>query len=139
MLPCKLTPKRPPVFFDARLRFASWAEGWFYLAASLYQVNQFAESRTTFRHATKLAPNNGAVWAFLGLCEYQLKNYAQAFADIRKGETLGLPDNPQFVWTVRNRAALICIRSSEFAEAIQQLQPLAKMGDQSPETIESSA
>src|SRR5579863_8985893 len=64
----------------------SWAEGWFYLAASLYETKQYSESQKTFQRAAKLAPENGTVWAFLGLCEYQLGEYGQALEDIRKGE-----------------------------------------------------
>lgn len=115
----------------------AWAEGWFYLAAGLYEIAHYPESRQAFQQAAKLAPDHGAVWSFLGLCEYQLGDYAQALSDIRKGESLGLPDNPQFVSTVRNRAALIFLRSFDFGAAVEQLQPLARVGDNSPETIEN--
>jgi tetratricopeptide (TPR) repeat protein len=104
----------------------SWAEGWFYLGASLYGVNRYPESREAFEKAAKLAPSNGGVWGFLGLSEDRMGDYRQALADIRKGEAAGLPDNPKFVSTVRQCAALICIRSSEFGAAMDQLQPLAK-------------
>ena len=115
----------------------SWAEGWFYLGASLYGVNRYTESRDAFREAAKLAPGNGAVWGFLGLCENQTGEYRQALADIRRGEAAGLPDNPQFVSAVRKCGAFICIRASEFGAAMDQLQPLARAGDNSPEVIEA--
>jgi tetratricopeptide (TPR) repeat protein len=37
----------------------AWAEGWFYLAASLYGAKQYGESQTAFERAAKLAPDNG--------------------------------------------------------------------------------
>ncbi len=114
----------------------AWAEGWFYLGAALYGTKQYPESRTAFQKAAQIAPQNGAVWGFLGLCEYQVGDSAQALADIRKAEAIGLPDDLKFVSTVRNRAAVICIQSSGFGAAVEQLQPLALLGDNSPETIE---
>lgn len=115
----------------------SWAEGWFYLGASLYETRQYGESQKAFERAAKLAAENGTVWAFLGLCEYQMGAYAQSLADIRKGEGLGLGDNKQFISSIRNHAALIYLRQSEFGSAMEQLQPLARIGDDSPATIEA--
>ena len=113
----------------------SSAEDCFYLAAGLYGNSQYAESRKAFQRAAALAPKNGAVWAFLGLCEYRINDYAQALSDIQKGEVLRLPDDRDFLSKVRNCAALIYLRSSDFGSAIQQLKPLAKIGDDSPTTI----
>jgi tetratricopeptide (TPR) repeat protein len=115
----------------------SWAEGWFYLAASLYQLKQFPKSRRAFQRTAELAPDNGTVWAFLGLCEDQMGHHRQALADMQKGEGLGLGDNQQFISTIRNRAALIHLRALEFGAAMEQLEPLAKMGHTSPATIEA--
>ncbi len=115
----------------------SWAEGWFDLAAAFYENGQYGQSREAFGRAAVLAPQKGAVWAFLGLCEYELHDYPRALSDMAKGETLGLPDNPQFVSSVHNRAALICLRDRDFSAAVQQLQPLAKLGDASPATIDA--
>lgn len=116
---------------------SDWAEGWFYLGAAYYERNEMPESQQAFQRAAKLAPDNGTVWSFLGLSEYQMSHYEQALADIRKGEALGLGDNKQFISTVRNRGALICLRSGEFGQAMEQLQPLAAIGDDSGLTIEA--
>ena len=113
----------------------SWAEGWFYLGASKYQLKRYPEARTAFRRATSLAPTDGASWAFLGLCDEQLKAYPTALEHILKAETLGLPDNLPFVSSVRITAASIYIRSAEFSLAVQQLEPLARAGDNSPAVI----
>jgi predicted Zn-dependent protease len=115
----------------------SWAEGWFYLGASEYELKNFAEARRALMRASELAPDNGAAWAFLGLAESELGDGVQAAAHIAKAEVLGLPDNPQFIETVRLRAALIAMRSSDFTAAVEQLRPLAMSGDKSPKVIET--
>ncbi len=115
----------------------SWAEGWFYLAASLYQLNQYDQSQKAFQRAATLAQDNGTVWAFLGLCEYRMSDYGQALKDIEKGEALGLGNDPRFISTIRDRAADIRIRSADFGAAMEQLGPLARAGDDSAATIEA--
>lgn len=115
----------------------SWAEGWFYLGASLNESKQYQMSCQAFRRASRLAPENGAVWAFLGLSEAELGDEAQALADIRKGEGVGLPDDMRFVSAVRNRGAVLCLRSHNFDGAIKQLRPLAELGDRAPNTVEA--
>lgn len=100
-------------------------------------MQQYGESQKSFRRAAKLAADNGTVWAFLGLCEYQMGADAQSLADIRKGEELGLGDNKQFRSSIHNHAALIYLREEQFGLAMQQLQPLAAIGDDSGETIEA--
>lgn len=114
-----------------------WAEGWFYLGASLYESNHYDEARNAFHRTLTLAGSNGVAWAFLGLCDAKLDDRAQALADISKGEALGLGDNQPFVSTVRVQDALLLTRSSSFEQAMEQLWPLAKAGDQSPPVIEA--
>lgn len=115
----------------------SWAEGWFDLGAAYYTIGRYPESVSAFDRASELAPRKGAVWAFRGLGEYQLDNKRKALADIQHAESLGLPDNPAFVSTVRTRAAFVLIKAKDFSAAIEQLRPLALLGDNSSTTLES--
>ncbi len=115
----------------------SWAEGWFYLGASEYQLKHYREAREALDRAGELAPDNGAAWAFLGLAEYELADYPRAMSHILQAEKLGLPDNPQFIAAVRIRGATIAMRASDFTAAIEHLHPLALSGDRSPAVIEA--
>lgn len=114
-----------------------WAEGWLYMGASLYQLGRFAESRDALRKGVELVPQKGTPWAFLGLAEYELGNYKEALAGILRGESIGLADKPAFVTAVHYHAALIYLRFSDFAGAMEQLRPLAKAGHETPEVIEA--
>jgi tetratricopeptide (TPR) repeat protein len=115
----------------------AWAEGWFYVGASEYQLKHYREAREALAHAAELAPDNGAAWAFLGLSESELGEDLRALEHISKAEGLGLPDNPQFVSVVRVRAAVMAMRAADFTAAMEQLRPLARSGDQSPAVIEA--
>lgn len=112
-----------------------WAEGWFYLGAALYQTGRYSDSRQAFQKSAALAPGKGAVWAFLGLSEKRLGHDEAALANIKRGESLGLPDDTKFISTVHREGAGIYMRRADFTSAVEQLQPLAKIGDDSVETI----
>ncbi len=115
----------------------AWPEGWFYLGGALYRLNRCAEALDAFRKGLDLSPNNGTAWAFMGLCEYELGHPDKALTNIGKGEQLGLGSNTGFEAAVRQRAALILIRSSLFDQAMSQLQPLAKYQENSTAVVEA--
>jgi tetratricopeptide (TPR) repeat protein len=109
-----------------------WAEGWFFLGASLYDLQRNAESREAFRREVKLAPRMGPGWAFLGLVESELNDSEQALADISRGESLGIRGNHEFEMTVRLKAAALLLKAQAFDDALLQLQPLADGTENSP-------
>lgn len=115
----------------------SWAEGWFNIGAAAYQLSDYPQAEQALTHAAELAPDKGAVWAFLGLAQYRLGKQQPALRSFEKGEQLGLPDNRGFIETVRNCAALVLIRADNYTGAVEQLRPLAQLGDDSPATIQT--
>ncbi len=48
------------------------AEGWFDAGTASYKLARYADAKEAFDKAGELAPQKGAVWAFLGLTEYKL-------------------------------------------------------------------
>ena len=115
----------------------TWAAGWLYMAGDLYGLLRYPEARDAFRKGIELAPKTGTAYGFLGLCEYELGDFNQAYADIRKGESLGLGANLPFETVVRDRAALILARDQAFDEALAQLGPLTTRGVNTPEVTEA--
>jgi predicted Zn-dependent protease len=71
------------------------------------------------------------------MAEYELGDYGQAVAHIQKGESIGLADRPAFVAAARYRAALACLRLSDFALALEQLRPLVRAGNDSAPVMEA--
>ena len=114
-----------------------WAEGWFYLGASLYDLGRNAESRDAFRKEVKLAPRMAPGWAFLGLAEAELDDPEQALADMRQGEALGIKGNHDFEAAVRLKAAALLIKDQAFDEALLQLRPLADGSEGTPAMVET--
>lgn len=114
-----------------------WAEGWLYMGSCLFKLGRFGEARDALKKGVQLEPNHGTPVAFLGMAEYELGDYRRALGDMLKGEALGLPDDPAFVAAVRYRAALIGLKTSDFVEAMQQLKPLARSGNNSRDVIDA--
>jgi len=114
-----------------------WAEGWFDLGASLYDLGRYAESRDAFRKEVKLAPEMGPGWAFLGMAEAAVNEPDQALADIAHGEAVGIMGNHEFEVAVRLKAAGILIKESAFVEAEEQLRPLGNGVENSPAVVET--
>jgi tetratricopeptide (TPR) repeat protein len=114
-----------------------WPAGWFYMGGALYRLARYSEGVDAFHKGLDLEPKNGNAWAFLGLSEFELGHFDNARSAIAKGEQLGLGNNTGFEAAVRQRAALILLRSSLFDQAMSQLQPLSKYQVNSEAVVEA--
>src|SRR2546421_391051 len=60
-----------------------WEEGWWSLGSLLYDQDRFREAETAFRHFVAITRKPGPAYAFLGLCQYETKNYDQSLKHFR--------------------------------------------------------
>jgi tetratricopeptide (TPR) repeat protein len=68
-----------------------WPEGLLNLATFSYSNQQFDEALSLSRRLSKIQPNVGATWALLGLCEFQLSDYEDAYVYLKRGQDIGFP------------------------------------------------
>ena len=71
-------------------------------AVADFSAGKYADARDEFRRALQQAPQNAALWAYLGLTESNLNNLGDAIADLEKARSL-VPQDPQILF---NLAAL---------------------------------
>jgi Flp pilus assembly protein TadD len=128
-------PQAISLFKKALAIQPNWAEGWLYMGASYYHLNQFSEAREALRNGSALEPNKGTPKAFIGLCDYELGDFDAALTHVLEAEKLGLADNPAFVASVRYHTALLYIRLKDFHHAVEQVQPLASNASAFPEIL----
>jgi tetratricopeptide (TPR) repeat protein len=114
-----------------------YVEGYWYQGTAYYTLEKFTECRDQFRQVVKLSPQNGAAFAFLGLCEYGLKDYAPSLQHLLQSRTLGVGDTGELGNVARYHAASLLIRAGEFEQALQTLGEFANNGDDSPRVIEA--
>ncbi len=114
-----------------------WAEGWWYLGSIFYDRDHYSEAREALRNLLALQKSNGPGWALIGLCEFQLKNYDAALADLEYARSLGLGGNKELTAVVRYHAGLLMTRSGQFELGYEALRDFAREGNESMSVIEA--
>jgi tetratricopeptide (TPR) repeat protein len=113
----------------------AFVEGYWYQGTAYYTLEQFPECRDAFRRVTRLSPKNGGAFAFLGLCEFGLKNYDRALQHLLQSRILGVDKDVRTV--VSYHAAIIMTRMEQYEQALQNLGEFAAAGNDSPRVIEA--
>src|SRR5919204_6736265 len=113
----------------------AWVEGHWYLGTINYELEKYPACRNEFREVVRLQKENGAAWAFKGLCEFQLKNYRIALNDLNKAHDLRVKD-PNLIPVARYHRAILLTRFQQYERAVQAYGTFAREGNASPEIIE---
>jgi tetratricopeptide (TPR) repeat protein len=114
-----------------------YIEGYWYQGTSYYSLDKFAECREKFREVTRLAPKNGAAFAFLGLCEYGLKDYDKSLQHLLQSRIYGVGDTGDLGGVARFHAAVLMTRIEQYEQALETLGEFASEGNDNPRVIEA--
>jgi tetratricopeptide (TPR) repeat protein len=114
-----------------------YIEGYWYQGTSYYSLDKFAECRDKFREVTRLAPKNGAAFAFLGLCEYGLKDYDKSLQHLLQSRIYGVGDTGDLGGVARFHAAVLMTRIEQYEQALETLGEFASEGNDNPRVIEA--
>lgn len=114
-----------------------YVEGYWYQGTAYYSLDNFARCKESFRRVTKLAPKNGAAYAFLGLCEFGLKEYDRALQDLLESRVLGVGDTKDLAGVARYHAAILMTRMEQYEQALETLGEFANEGNDNPRVIEA--
>lgn len=109
-----------------------WQEGWWQVGTIHYARNEFAPCRDSFRKFTALNGSVSAAFAFLGLCEFQTKEFAGAVNHLERAVRLGLPNGEQLSDVAIYHLALLHTRGGDFERALQFCTMLLKRSVQDP-------
>ncbi|MCL6507144.1 MAG: tetratricopeptide repeat protein [Bryobacteraceae bacterium] len=116
----------------------SWTEGLWYLGATLYELDRYAEAREPFRRLLALQPKAGPAHALLGLCLYQTGDYELALAHLRRARALGFVGNAQLERVALYHLALLLSKYEHFEESLFVLAGLAQQGLESAALVEAA-
>lgn len=108
---------------------SSWEEGWWYLGTLLYDGDRYAEAIPAFQRLVNLVPGAGPAWNFLGLCEFETRNYTDSLAHLQKGLALGDADDPETARVAKYHLALLLIRGGESDQAVTLLASTFEQGE----------
>ena len=114
----------------------SWTEGRWALGATLYALERFDEARSAFQEVVTSAPSHGISWAFKGLCEFELRDYEQALADLQRADALGVP-HKEIAPVAAYHQAILLTRYEQFERSFEKLAEVTRAGYDSPSLIEA--
>jgi tetratricopeptide (TPR) repeat protein len=115
----------------------AYVEGHWYQGAAYYSLDNFPQCRETFRKVVRLAPRNGAAFAFLGLCEFGVKDYDRSLQHLLQSRILGVGDTKELGSVARYHAAVLMTRMEQYEQALETLGEFASEGDDNPRVIEA--
>jgi tetratricopeptide (TPR) repeat protein len=114
----------------------SYTEGIWYQGTAYYSLDKFAECRDAFRRVTRASPDNGAAFAFLGLCEFGTREFDRSLLHLVRSRVLGVAD-PDLGGVARYHAAVLMTRGEQYDQALQTLGEFALQGTDNPRIIEA--
>jgi tetratricopeptide (TPR) repeat protein len=116
---------------------ADYVEAHWYQGTAYYSLDDYTRCRETFRRVLRLAPKNGAAYAFLGLCEFGLKDYDRALQHLLQSRTFGIGDVKDLGDVARYHAGILMTRIDQHEQALETLGEFANEGDDNPRVIEA--
>jgi tetratricopeptide (TPR) repeat protein len=115
---------------------STWNEGWWNLGSLLYDQDRFPEAEVAFRRFVASSPNPGPGYAFLGLCEYETREYDRALQHFRAWSSRGWSGNTRLIDVSVFHFALLLTREGKFVEALFLLAAEVQKSYSSPALIE---
>ena len=98
-----------------------WSEGWWDLGSLFYDQDRFPQAEAAFRRYVSSTRKPGPAYAFLGLCEYETRDYEQALRHFRSWANHGWAGTPELTDVALFHFALLLTREGRFIEALYLL------------------
>jgi tetratricopeptide (TPR) repeat protein len=115
----------------------SWSEGWWELGSLYYDQDRFAEAAASFRRFIATARKPDPAYAFLGLCEYETKDYDRSLQHFRMWASHGWGGTPELIDVSLFHFALLLTRQGKFVESLYLLSTEVQRRGRSPALAEA--
>ena len=115
----------------------SWTEGHWNLGTIYYDADRHRECREAFTRVVEQEPGHGAAWAFRGLCEFKLAEFAPALEHLNQANQLGVGDDAAFQAVVGYHRAILLARAEEYERAFDIAAAFVRGGNTGLEILEA--
>ncbi|MGO8814800.1 MAG: tetratricopeptide repeat protein [Terriglobia bacterium] len=96
----------------------TWQDGWWWLGSLYYEQDRFSEAQAALERFVAIAPKPGPAHAFLGLSEYETRDYARSLEQFRKWAVAGSPGTNELIDVASFHWALLLTREGRFVQAL---------------------
>src|SRR5271170_4583115 len=114
-----------------------WAEGWWYVGTLNYDADHYAEAIPALQSLVALNPQMGPAWAFLGLSEFETKDYKNSLLHLQQAQQRGYDDDAELAKVATYHLALLYNENGEFERTVEVLSPAIK-GAHAPDDIKAA-
>lgn len=114
-----------------------WNEGQWYEASLLYELDRYAEAKDAFSDVLRREPGHAGALGLKGLCEFELRQYDAALADLLHARKMGVARSAGIAIVVSYHAAILLTRAGEFEVANQMLTEFVADSPDTPQAIEA--
>ena len=114
-----------------------WSDGWWSLGSLFYDEDRFPEAEVAFLRFVAIAPKPGPAYAFLGLCEYETKDYNHALDHFQRWSRNGFPGTKDLIDVALFHWALLLTRKGRFVESLYLLAVEADKSRGAPALVEA--
>jgi tetratricopeptide (TPR) repeat protein len=98
-----------------------WIEGWWYIGTLYAATDQDDKAAAAFQKVVAAKPEFGPGWASLGLAQYEVANFLDAYKSLLRAHDLGFESAPQLEKTANYHLALLFNQNGRFEEAWELL------------------
>ena len=115
----------------------AWSEGWWGLGTLLYDQDRFPEAEAAFQRFVATTSKPAPAYAFLGLCEYETKDYGQSLHHFRAWASHGWAGTSELIDVAMFHFGLLLARDGRFIEALYLLTTEVQRRGRSPALAEA--
>jgi tetratricopeptide (TPR) repeat protein len=109
----------------ARQLRPDWTDGSWYLGTLYADAGRYSEAIPAFQRVTTANPKLGPAWAYLGLCEFEIKDFKSSFVHLQYAKQFGFAEVPEVEKVATYHLALLLNLNGQFEDAWELL---AKLG-----------
>lgn len=116
-------------YYQSALRLRpAWDEGWSQLGTLLYIAGRYADSISALKNSLMVKPQRADAWVFLGLSEFEKKEYRNAYLHLERGREIGFHGTPEAQRVASVKLAELRTWSGDFDGAKNLLIPEVDRG-----------
>jgi tetratricopeptide (TPR) repeat protein len=98
-----------------------WTDGLWYLGTLYADAGRYNEAIPAFQKVTTAYPKLGPAWAYLGLCEFETKDYTSALRHLQNAKQFGFAEAPGVEKVATYHLALLLNLNGQFEDAWELL------------------